>query len=117
MKIRIPRARLSSLLFVAVISAALPAIADATDEYPPGTVNQLAKANSCMSCHGPGGLSQSPEWPNIAGQKAPYLESQLNAFRDGSRKNGMMENITKNLTAADMKQLAKYFSELPVENK
>ncbi|WP_455818157.1 c-type cytochrome [Pseudomonas cerasi] len=120
MKIEMTRATFNALFFATAFSAVLPALANAADDsglYPTGVVDQLGKASSCMSCHGPGGISQSPEWPNIAGQKAPYLESQLKAFRDGKRKNGMMENITKNLSAADMKQLAKYFSELPVDNQ
>jgi cytochrome c553 len=36
----------------------------------------------CSSCHGPGGVSVSPTFPNLAGQQAPYLEAQLHAFRD-----------------------------------
>lgn len=120
MKSKITRATVNALFFATAFSAVLPALANAADDtgrYPADVVDQLGKASRCMSCHGPGGNSQSPEWPNIAGQQAPYLESQLKAFRDGNRKNGMMENITKNLSAADMKQLAKYFSELPVENQ
>ncbi|WP_413715634.1 c-type cytochrome [Serratia ureilytica] len=81
------------------------------------STRQLAQASRCMSCHGPGGISQYSQWPNLAGQKAPYLITQLEAFRSGERKNGMMENVTKELTDVDIKQLAQYFSELPSENK
>ncbi|MEO9270290.1 cytochrome c [Serratia ureilytica] len=84
---------------------------------PAKIARQLERASSCMSCHGPGGISQYNQWPNLAGQKAPYLISQLNAFRSGTRKNGMMENVAQGLTDTDIKQLAKYFSELPPENK
>lgn len=115
MRVRITR-QLNNLLFAAAAAAALAAEAHLPDNdmaYPAGTVEQLAKASGCMSCHGPGGISQWPEWPNLAGQKAPYLESQLRAFRAGTRKNGMMENMTQNLTAEDMKRLANYFSKLP----
>ncbi|WP_338518383.1 cytochrome c [Erwinia aphidicola] len=118
MRVRITR-QLNCLLFAALTAATLSAEAHLTDSdmtYPAGTIEQLAKASSCMSCHGPGGISQSPQWPNLAGQKAPYLESQLQAFRADRRKNGMMENISQNLTAEDMKRLANYFSKLPVNN-
>lgn len=71
------------------------------------------QASRCMSCHGPGGISQNPAWPNLAGQKAPYLSGQLKAFRDGSRKNGMMENVVNGLTDTDIRQLSAYFSQLP----
>ena len=36
---------------------------------------------SCFKCHGPGGVSQIPTHPTIAGQKAGYLVNQLNAFK------------------------------------
>ncbi|AUO01767.1 cytochrome C [Serratia marcescens] len=75
------------------------------------------KASGCMSCHGPSGISQYAQWPNLAGQKSPYLISQLNAFREGKRKNGMMENVTKELNDTDIKELAEYFSKLPSESK
>ncbi|WP_288497361.1 cytochrome c [uncultured Erwinia sp.] len=118
MRVKITR-QLNCLLFAALTAATLSAEAHLTDSdmtYPAGTIEQLAKASGCMSCHGPGGISQSPQWPNLAGQKAPYLESQLQAFRAGRRKNRMMENISQNLTAEDMKRLANYFSKLPVNN-
>lgn len=77
---------------------------------------QPEKASRCMSCHGPGGISQNPQWPNLAGQKAPYLGGQLKAFRDGSRKNGMMQNVVNGLTDTDISQLSHYFSQLPSAN-
>lgn len=66
-----------------------------------------------MGCHGPGGISQNPDWPNLAGQKAEYLESQMNAFHSGARKNGMMQVVTKDLTGEEVKSLANYFSTRP----
>jgi cytochrome c553 len=45
---------------------------------------QLA-ATTCTTCHGTGGRSTSPTFPNLAAQTAPYLEAQLKAFRDQTR--------------------------------
>jgi len=45
---------------------------------------QLA-ATTCTACHGTGGRSTSPTFPNLAAQTAPYLEQQLKAFRDQTR--------------------------------
>ena len=36
---------------------------------------------TCFKCHGPGGVSQIPTHPTIAGQKTGYLVNQLNAFK------------------------------------
>ena len=45
-----------------------------------------AKALTCTACHGPEGNSSSALWPNIAGQHASYTVAQLQAFKDGTRK-------------------------------
>ena len=39
----------------------------------------------CAACHGANGVSVSDATPNLAGQKAVYLENQLKALKDASR--------------------------------
>jgi cytochrome c553 len=39
----------------------------------------------CSSCHGFGGRSISPTFPNLAGQQFEYIVEQLQAFRDHTR--------------------------------
>jgi cytochrome c553 len=70
-----------------------------------------AKASVCLGCHGAtaGGNGQ---FPRLAGQHPEYLLQQLKAFKEGSRKSGPMQAITANLTEADFKALAAYFSSL-----
>src|SRR5262245_27638127 len=47
-----------------------------------------AKAEAvCSACHGLNGVSVTDVIPNLAGQKAGYLEAQLKALKDGTRKN------------------------------
>ena len=41
--------------------------------------------NLCSTCHGPRGISTSPEFPILAAQRKGYLEAQLEAFRAHSR--------------------------------
>jgi len=72
-----------------------------------------AKALTCTACHGPEGNSSSPLWPNIAGQNAPYIQAQLLAFKDGSRKDPLMSSQAMLLSAEDMADLAVYFESLP----
>jgi len=71
-----------------------------------------AKASMCAGCHGPNGISANPLWPNLAGQQPGYLIKQLKAFRDGTRKDPMMEPMAKNLSDKDIEDLAAYFSSL-----
>jgi cytochrome c553 len=70
------------------------------------------KAASCAGCHGADGISANPLWPNLAGQKAPYLAKQLKAFRDGVRQDPMMSAMARPLSDADIENLAAYYSSL-----
>lgn len=71
-----------------------------------------AAANACIGCHGPAGVSASPLWPNLAGQKEGYLLKQLNDFRNGQRKDPLMSPISLSLSDQDISDLAKYFASL-----
>jgi len=67
----------------------------------------------CSACHGINGVSVADAIPNLAGQKAAYLENQLKALKDGSRKNPVMSAIATQLNADDIGNVAAYFSGLP----
>lgn len=41
----------------------------------------------CAACHGATGVSVSDSIPNLAAQRTAYLENQLKALKDGTRKN------------------------------
>lgn len=71
------------------------------------------KANMmCTACHGADGIGAAPIWPNLAGQKAAYLEKQLKAFRDGTRTDPSMDAMAKMLSDEDIANLAAYYSSL-----
>jgi len=72
-----------------------------------------ARALTCTACHGVEGISVSPVWPNLAGQNAPYILAQLQAFKDGSRQDPLMSGQAMALTEEDMTNLAVYFESLP----
>lgn len=86
-------------LFVSGFACAAPDIAAGKE-----------KAVGCFGCHGADGNSKNPNFPILAGQKPAYLVNQLRAFRDGTRKNGMMQNIAANLTDAEINNLAAFFA-------
>ena len=69
-----------------------------------------SKSAVCMACHGPTGTSPNPLWPNLAGQKAPYLVKQLKDFKSGARKDPIMAPMAAPLSAQDMENLAAFFS-------
>ena len=83
----------------------------AADPPPPGRAKSLA----CAPCHGPSGLSNAPDTPNIAGQPRIYLIAQLKAFRSGKRSHEVMNVVAKPLSDADMDELADWYAGIEVE--
>lgn len=71
-----------------------------------------SSASTCVGCHGAGGVSASPLWPNLAGQKEGYISKQLHDFKSGQRKDPLMSPISLSLSDSDISELAKYFSNL-----
>ncbi|MBL8341895.1 MAG: c-type cytochrome [Rubrivivax sp.] len=76
-----------------------------------------ARAQPCVVCHGPLGLSTMPDTPHLAGQPAIYLAAQLRAYRSGARKHEVMAVMARPLTDADIEQLAAWFASIRVEAK
>lgn len=74
-----------------------------------------ALSAQCAACHGAKGIANASQWPNLAGQKAGYLESQIKAFRDGSRKEATMQPFVKSLNDEQIKLLAEYYSKQPAK--
>lgn len=72
-----------------------------------------ALAEQCAGCHGPEGVSVEDTIPNLAAQRAGYLQAQLEAFRAGGRENELMNAIAGQLGDADIENLAAHFSALP----
>jgi cytochrome c553 len=70
-------------------------------------------ATVCAACHGANGVSVSDAIPNLAAQRAGYLEAQLKALKDGTRKNPIMNAIAAQLSADDIANAAAYFASLP----
>ncbi len=67
----------------------------------------------CAACHGANGVSVGDAIPNLAGQKAGYIEAQLRALKAGTRKNAVMGAIAAQLAPEDIPNVAAYFSSLP----
>jgi cytochrome c553 len=67
----------------------------------------------CSACHGVSGVSVSETIPNLAAQRAGYLEAQLKSLKDGTRKNAIMNAMAAQLSPEDIANVAAYFASLP----
>ncbi|HMH89016.1 MAG TPA: c-type cytochrome [Steroidobacteraceae bacterium] len=73
---------------------------------------------ACVACHGENGLGVeaplNPKPPVLAGQHADYLEQALTAYRNGRRKNVVMDGMAQLLTSdEDIRIAAEYFADHP----
>lgn len=75
------------------------------------------KAGMCATCHGPTGLSQLPNAPNLAGQPAIYLVSQIKNFRSGKRPDEVMAVIAKPLSDQEIYDLAAWYASIEIKVK
>jgi cytochrome c553 len=58
-----------------------------------------------------------PNTPHIAGQPEGYLVDQLKAFRDGRRRNEVMNVVAKPLSDADIADLAQWYAAQEIDLK
>lgn len=66
---------------------------------------------ACGGCHSPNGAGIPAQYPRLAGQYAEYTESQLVAFRQGTRKNSaQMSVIAGRLSDVEMKAVSDYIA-------
>ena len=68
------------------------------------------KSQPCQACHGQNGMSVSPDFPNLAGQNEDYIVHALKHYKNGKRKNPIMQAQVANLSPKDIMDLAAYFS-------
>lgn len=102
--------RMPSIVVLLGGMIALPTLAQMV---PPGGVPELAE--QCQSCHGASGRPANDEWPVIGGQNRAYLMMALQALRSGQRGGGnaeTMQPFAKDLTDAQIEELATFFSSL-----
>ena len=83
----------------------------AADKPDPAMQNTV---QTCAACHGANGRSIAPTFPNLAAQTAPYLETQLKAFKDQTRGDpdaqAYMWGMAAPLSDAMIGELAAYYA-------
>ena len=92
------------------LAAGVLAIAGAAAAFAAGTDAQRQKAALCEGCHGSEGRSTAADTPSLAGQPKQFVTTQLVMFREGNRKNAIMNPIAAPLSNADISELGSYFS-------
>ena len=95
-------------------------------------------SNTCLGCHGPGGVSHGPATPTISGMSELYIIGAMLAYKYDNdedkideiieadpdfedveffaRTSTVMNRIAKGYTEAEIKQISKHFAELPFES-
>ncbi|MGB5209561.1 MAG: c-type cytochrome [Gammaproteobacteria bacterium] len=72
--------------------------------------------SACIACHGPNGKGNPlADYPNVAGQYATYLASQLRLYASGERSsdpNRMMRSIASRMTDEDIRTVTAYMQGL-----
>lgn len=77
------------------------------------TAAQREKAAPCAACHGAEGVSTLADTPSLAGQPKQFITTQLVMFREGNRKNAVMNALAAPLSNADINELGGYFAAQP----
>jgi cytochrome c553 len=96
-----------AIALVLAIGLAVPAAAHAGGEVVAGQ----RKGAACAACH----ASSDPasDTPRLAGQNEGYLARQLRAFRQGERAHPLMDEITRQMSDADIDDLVAFWSHQP----
>jgi cytochrome c553 len=68
----------------------------------------------CANCHGEGGNSVKPDFPNLAGQNPTYLLEQMRQFADGRRRFEFMEGMIKAMTSDEKVGVVLFYASQPV---
>lgn len=72
-----------------------------------------AKAAVCAACHGETGVSETPNWPTLAGQHKDYLIEVMLQYRNGQRNDPVMAGQLINLSDDDIEDLAAFYAAQP----
>ena len=99
-----------------------PAVSDGLRRQQPSTGEQIFNAGlpahgvaSCASCHGTRAQGLPAVFPRLAGQHAPYVATQLQRFRSGTRTSdpdAVMRKIAARLSNGDIEALSAYVASL-----
>lgn len=98
-----------------LLSVAASAATMTLPAYAADIAQGRAKADQvCAACHGKDGNTPiDPSYPRLAGQHRDFLERALLDYRTDARKNAIMAAQAKQLSRADVSNIAAYYASLP----
>jgi cytochrome c553 len=107
-------------LFAGIVLAVL-ALAACTDKgatAPKAVATDVAAGKAiaereCKACHGANGGGVAPAIPHLAAQREGYLLASLNEYKEGKRAHAALKDLTKQMSDADLRNVAAYFASLP----
>jgi cytochrome c553 len=68
---------------------------------------------ACASCHGATGSGIPAQYPRLSGQHQDYTYAQLDAFKNGARKNSVqMTTLAQRMSPEEMKAVSDYIAGL-----
>ena len=67
---------------------------------------------ACLACHAEDAQSSPPNVPSLGGQPSYYIAFQLYLFREGQRRNDVMDGVAKGITDDDLRLFADAVSKL-----
>lgn len=93
-------------LMIAIVAAA----SVTTTAHAADAARGKEKSAACAACHGADGNSQAPDFPRLAGQYQDYLLTALTHYKNGKRKNAIMQGQVANLTKQDLADLSAFYA-------
>jgi cytochrome c553 len=108
------RVLIRALIAIAVVIGMAAAVHAERPSAGSARAAEQKAATLCSTCHGPRGVSTSPEFPNLAGQRESYFVRQIEAFRARSRAekdaHDFMWGIASQLEDGIIAELAHYYA-------
>ncbi|MFT3858326.1 MAG: c-type cytochrome [Aquabacterium sp.] len=106
--------RFLNLIAFASVALSLSGLAHSAEHAAaakPDVAAGEAKAMAvCAACHTADGSRGLPAYPILQGQHPEYLVKQLTEFKDGKRKNAIMNGMAATLTPEDMRNVAAFYA-------
>ncbi len=87
-------------------SATSNATAAASDPIQAGKT----AAAGCAGCHGETGVSKTPGTPSLVGLDPKYLVAAMKAYKNGQRKNDLMNSMLATVSDANVNNIALYYA-------